>query len=200
MIVVLTGGIASGKTAVSDEMAALGATVIDADIVARDVVAKGSPVLSELVSSFGDEILTEEGTLDRGKLKHLVFSDQKKVALLNSITHPAIRQRISDLAAAVKKGLCLVVIPLVKTLEQISWAQRVLVVDTDPETQLQRVMRRDSVDRDLAEKIFAAQTDRQSRLALADDVINNRFDLSALKRAAKRMYEFYVRNDSADKN
>jgi len=200
LIVVLTGGIASGKTAVSDEMAALGATVIDADIVARDVVAKGSPVLSELVSSFGDEILTEEGTLDRGKLKHLVFSDQKKVALLNSITHPAIRQRISDLAAAVKKGLCLVVIPLVKTLEQISWAQRVLVVDTDPETQLQRVMRRDSVDRDLAEKIFAAQTDRQSRLALADDVINNRFDLSALKRAAKRMYEFYVRNDSADKN
>ncbi|WP_395374936.1 dephospho-CoA kinase [Marinicella sp. W31] len=193
MIVVLTGGIASGKTVVSDEMKALGATVIDADVVAREVVAKGSPVLSQLVSEFGVEILTEAGTLDRQILKNIAFADEKKLARLNGITHPAIRKRIFDLAVAVKKGLCLVVIPLVKTLEQVQWAHRILVVDTDAEQQLKRVMRRDSVNSDLAEKIFAAQIDRETRLVMADDVINNRFDLDTLKSTAHRMYAFYCK-------
>ena len=193
MIVVLTGGIASGKTVVSDEMHMLGATVIDADLVAREVVAKGSVVLSQLVSEFGDEILSETGSLDRQALKTMVFSDAVKLERLNEITHPAIRTRISELAAAVKKGLCLVVIPLVKSLEQVRWAHRVLVVDTDSEQQLKRVMRRDSVNSELAKKIFAAQIDRKTRLLMADDVINNRFDLGALKTAAHRMYTFYCR-------
>ena len=191
MIVVLTGGIASGKTAVSDEMADLGADVVDADVVARQVVAKGGPVLVELVAEFGHHILTQEGDLDRGKLKQIAFSDPEKIQRLNAITHPAIRHRIRELAAATQKPLCVVVIPLVQTKEQVSWADRVLVVDTDPETQLKRVMQRDSLNRDLAEKIFSAQTDRKRRLALADDVINNRLDLPALKRAAGVMFGFY---------
>lgn len=192
-IVALTGGIASGKTAVSDRFAALGVPVIDTDVIAYQVVEPGQPALQEIVAAFGKVMLLANGKLNRRMMRETIFSDPVAKQRLESILHPAIRARVQQQIAAVVADYCLVVIPLFTESGAYDWVDRVLVVDTDEETQIERVMQRDGVSREQAEAALASQTSRQSRLALADDVIENNGSKADLDAAVSRLHALYMR-------
>lgn len=196
-IVALTGGIASGKTAVSDRFAALGVPIIDTDLIAHAVVKPGQPALREIVTAFGQDILQPDGTLNRRLLREAIFSDPAARLKLESILHPAIRAQVQQDIAAVEAPYCIVVIPLFTEssakANSYDWVDRVLVVDTTEETQVRRVMQRDDVSREQAQAALAAQASRQSRLELADDVIENNGAAAELDAKVKRLHELYLR-------
>jgi len=189
-VVVLTGGIASGKTAVSDRFAQLGVPVIDTDIIAREVVQPAQPALFQITEVFGQKVLTEEGHLDRRKMRQIVFSDPDSRKQLERILHPAIRARALEQVQSLDSPYGILVVPLLAESGSFQWTDRVLVVDVDPAIQIDRVMKRDGIDSEQARAILKAQTTRQHRLGLADDVIENDgnlldLDLKVLKLHAK---------------
>jgi dephospho-CoA kinase len=190
-VVVLTGGIAAGKTAVSSRFARLGVAVIDTDIIARELVQAGQPALAAIVKEFGQEILDNEGTLNRSRMRDLIFSDPACKQKLEAILHPAIAQQVQQQINAVKTDYCILVVPLLAESGRYQWSDRVLVVDVDVPTQLQRVMVRDQISAGQATAILQAQASRQQRLALADDIIENGGDLAALDHAVASLHEKY---------
>jgi len=191
-VVALTGGIASGKTAVSDRFAALGVPIIDTDVIAHRVVELGQPALAQIQNAFGDDILLADGNLNRRKLRDTIFSDAAAKKHLEAILHPAIRLRVAEEIAAVEAAYCMVVIPLFTESGAYDWVDRVLVVDTGEDTQLRRVMQRDDVSRQQAEAALASQASRESRLALADDVIENNGELAELDSTVQRLHGLYT--------
>ncbi|VAW34562.1 Dephospho-CoA kinase [hydrothermal vent metagenome] len=188
----LTGGIASGKSAVSKIFATLGCDVIDADIIARTVVTPDSYGLAQLLQHFGSTILSKDRQLDRARLRKLVFNDTKKLALLNSILHPLIQQQIMAEIKQVKSNYCVVVIPLLCESSEYNWLDRILVVDVAAEIQLQRLQKRDSITKKLANKMLQSQCSRKQRLAIADDVINNERSLIDLQKQVERLHHLYT--------
>ena len=172
-VVAITGGIGSGKTTVANQFAALGIEVVDADLIAREVVAPGTPALAAITSHFGPEILTEQGLLDRRVLRERIFSDQAAKSWLNALLHPIIRSEMLRQCAAVSSPYCLLVVPLLVENRLTSLADRVLVIDVDEATQIERTCRRDGVNREQAQAILASQASRSERLAMADDVLDN---------------------------
>lgn len=193
LVVVLTGGIASGKTAVSDRFAALGVPVVDADVIAREVVQPGQPALEKIVDTFGVSILDNAGQLDRKRMRELIFSDPASKAKLEAILHPAISALARQRVASLESDYCLLVIPLLAESSRYQWADRVLVVDTNEATQLERLIARDGSTPEQARAILRAQASRKDRLALADDVIVNVGSLAELDREVKRLHENYLR-------
>jgi dephospho-CoA kinase len=194
-VVALTGGIASGKTAVSDAFAALGASVVDTDVLAREVVLPGSPGLADVVAAFGERVLDATGALDRRALRERVFGDESQRQRLNAILHPRIRALAAERIAAAAGPYVLLVVPLLVESGQYDWVQRVLVVDVDPDTQIQRLVARDGIVEPLARSMLAAQAPREARLAACDEVIANRSDLDSLRqqvRFADRRYRALV--------
>lgn len=189
----LTGGIASGKTHVSDAFAQSGACVIDADVVAREVVAKGTPGLTQLVDVFGSHILRQDGSLNRQQLKSVVFNDPVKLNKLNAIVHPLVIAEMQVQSDRNTLPIEVFVIPLYDGSPAQGVFDRVLVVDVSEKIQLSRVMSRDGVDREMAQAIMAAQLSRQQRLALADDVLVNNSSLQALDQQLQLMFDFYVK-------
>jgi len=187
----LTGGIASGKSAVSRFFEELGCAVIDTDIEARIVVEPESEGLKQLVMTFGSQILTKERTLDRAKLRKIVFSNSKKLATLNSILHPLIQQAVVTKIKHVKKSYCIIVIPLLCESTSYHWLDRKLVVDVKPETQLNRLLKRDAITKELALKMMESQCSREQRLAIADDIINNEQTLPELKKQVLILNRLY---------
>jgi len=171
--VVLTGGIAAGKTAVSNRFAHLGVPIIDTDLIARTVVEPGQPALHEITEAFGPQYLDDAGRLDRRRMRQAIFADAGLRACLEAILHPQIAREALRQIARVNYAYCLLVIPLYAESARWPWIDRVLVVDVTESIQIERVMRRDQVGKKQAEAILAAQADRQTRLALADDVIDN---------------------------
>lgn len=175
-IIGLTGGIASGKSEVSRRFEALGITVADADIAAREVVAAGSPALGEIAERFGKDVLQADGTLDRAKLRERVFADAEERRALEAITHPAIRARLRSLCEAATSAYAIAAIPLLTEAggrATYPWLHRILVVDAPEALQHARLLLRDNIDAGLAERMIQAQATRSQRLALADDVIVN---------------------------
>lgn len=175
-IVGLTGGIASGKSEVSRRFEALGITVADADIAAREVVAIGSPGLAAIAELFGAEALQADGSLDRAHLRQRVFANPDERRALEAITHPAIRARVRGICEAATSPYAIAAIPLLTEAggrATYPWLQRVLVVDAPEEVQHARLLSRDNIDAALAERMIQAQASRAQRLALADDVIVN---------------------------
>ena len=172
-VVAITGGIGSGKTTVANQFAALGIEVVDADLIAREVVAPGTPALAAITSHFGPEILTEQGLLDRRVLRERIFSDPAAKSWLNALLHPIIRSEMLRQCAAVSSPYCLLVVPLLVENRLTELADRVLVIDVDEATQIERTCRRDGVSREQAEAILASQANRSERLAMADDVLDN---------------------------
>ncbi|MBV6670026.1 dephospho-CoA kinase [Xanthomonas euvesicatoria pv. eucalypti] len=174
-IVGLTGGIASGKSALAVEFEKLGVPVIDADVVARQVVMPG-PVLDCIIDYFGPGILLPDGTLDRSALRKIVFADLTQRKALEAITHPAIRAELQRAAQAAEGPYAIVAIPLLTEAggrAAYPWLDRVLVIDAPVELQHARLMRRDGSTPELADQMIAAQASREQRLALADDVVVN---------------------------
>jgi dephospho-CoA kinase len=170
----LTGGIASGKTAVSDALAERGGVVIDADLLAREVVEPGTPGLTAVVDRFGRQVLTGEGVLDRAALGAIVFADPQARRELEAIIHPAVRARAAAIEAAADPDDVIVhVIPLLVETGQQDDFDVLVVVDVPPESQLERLRRRNGLDADAARARIAAQATRAARLAVADVVLDN---------------------------
>ena len=187
----LTGGIASGKSAVSQIFEELGCEIIDTDIEARIVVEPGSEGLKQLTHVFGEVILDSDKALNRAKLRQLVFEDPVKLSKLNSILHPLIQQAVTKKIENIKGGYCLVVIPLLCESNQYEWLDRVLVVDVKIKTQLSRLLKRDAITEELAKKMMGSQCSREQRLAIADDVINNEHSLKELKNRVLYLNRLY---------
>ena len=188
----LTGGIASGKTTVALLFGALGVPVIDADQVAREVVAPGTTLLAQLFASFGGELRRADGSLDRAALRQLVFADAGKRRQLEALLHPAIRQRTELLAAAAGGAYQIHVIPLLVETQAGSHYDRVLLVDCPEVAQLARLQARDGCDASQARAMLASQTSREARLAAADDVILNDAALSALGPKVATLHQNYL--------
>ncbi len=187
----LTGGIGSGKTLVSDYFAELGAPIIDTDIIARELVAPGQPALSEIAATFGTDILTPDGSLDRRALRQLIFDQPDKRKQLEMIIHPRIREQVKNRLRMLNAPWSIIVIPLLLESKQQDLVQRILLVDAPAELQVSRTVMRDNVDPDEVEKIIASQTTRQSRLDAADDIIVNDGSLDQLRQQVEKMYQFY---------
>ena len=170
----LTGGVASGKSTVSAILAELGAVVVDADQLAREVVARGTPGLAEVLAAFGPSVLTEDGELDRAAMGAIVFADESRRRTLEGIIHPLVRARAAELEAAAPPGALVVHdIPLLAETGQGSRFDAVVVVDVPTEVQVQRMIGTRAMSREDAEARVAAQATREERLAIATHVIDN---------------------------
>lgn len=189
---VLTGGIASGKTAVSERFAGLGVPIVDTDLIAHRIVEPGQPALRQISRAFGTSYLDESGHLDRRKMREAIFADQDQKARLEAILHPLIAQEALRQINAARFPYCLLVIPLYAESARWPWIDRVLVVDVSESTQVARVMARDRINRAQAQAILAAQAGRQERLALADDVIDNCGSVDALQGQVEALHRKYL--------
>lgn len=185
----LTGGIASGKSTVSARLAELGAVVIDSDLLAREVVAAGTPGLAAVVAAFGPDILGADGALDRARLAGVVFADPEARAVLEGIVHPLVRRRAGEIATAAPGGSVVVHdIPLLVETGQQDDFDVVVVVDADPGDQLRRLTEQRGLDPAQAAARIAAQADRSRRRAVADHVIINDGSLVDLREATDRLW------------
>jgi len=191
LLIALTGGIASGKSAVADLFANLGVPVFDTDQIARDVVEPGTATLAQLIAAFGAEILDPSGRLDRARMRERVFGDPAQRELLESIMHPAIRAELSRRSAKLDGGYQIHVVPLLVESGRGNAYERVLLVDCPEEQQLTRLLARDGIDLALAQRILAAQAGRADRLAVADDVIVNTGTLADLQRFVLTLHRNY---------
>lgn len=171
--VALTGGIASGKSLVSDEFSRLGVPVIDTDVIAHQIVEPGQPALKEIAEAFGDSIIGEDGRLKRRELRNLIFADANAKSKLEAILHPKIRQRVSEEVNQINYPYCILVIPLLAESGGYKGANRVLLVDVDPKVQIARLMARDDTSLQQATSALASQASREQRLSIADDVLDN---------------------------
>jgi dephospho-CoA kinase len=192
-IVGLTGGVASGKSEVTRRFEALGVTVADADVAARDAVAVGSEGLAAVVSAFGSQVLAADGALDRPAMRQRVFADDAARLALEAIVHPRVRALLRAQCEAAQGAYAIAAIPLLAEAlpgtdggeggrAVYPWIHRVLVIDVPVEVQLARLLARDGIDQTLAGRMIAAQATRQQRLAIADDVVVNDGALDDLQR------------------
>ena len=191
-IVGLTGGIGSGKTTVSDLFNVLGITIVDADVIAREVVALGSEGLTAIVKRFGDTILDAQGHLDRAKLRTIVFSQEREKQWLNGLLHPLIREQMVAQCRAATSPYVILSVPLLIENNLQTMVNRTLVVDVSRESQIQRTANRDGVGVEQIESILASQCDRERRLQAADDVISNEGDVSSLNEQVADLHEKYL--------
>ncbi len=191
----LTGGIGSGKTAVSDRFADLGAPVIDTDVLAREVVAPGEPALEQLTDAFGNEILREDGTLDRDGLRSKVFDDPEARRRVEAILHPAIRQRLRGRLRELEKQdetYCIIVVPLLVETGFQELVDRVLVVEAPRERRIEWVMARNGMAREEVERIMDAQASSEERQSVAHDIIDNDGGLEDLLEKVDRLHAKYL--------
>ena len=191
----LTGGIASGKSALEKAFAKQGVVVADADLLAREVVAPGEPALAAVVEHFGADVLQADGQLDRAALRVRVFGDPEQRRALEAILHPAIRARLEAICRAAPGPYAIATVPLLTEgggRAAYPWLHRILVVDTPAAVQKARLMQRDGIDATLADQMMAAQASRAERLALADDIVVNDGDIHHLQHAADALHLRYL--------
>jgi dephospho-CoA kinase len=188
----LTGGIGSGKSEVARQFTALGAGVIDTDIIARQLVEPGQPALTEIAAVFGREVLETSGRLDRDRLRRLVFADPARRKQLEDILHPRIRAQALQEADRTDAPYCLLVIPLLVETAADYQLDRILLVDCPEALQRQRIRARDALSDAEIDAILAAQANRAARQAVADDIILNDSDLQSLTVAVERLHRRYL--------
>ncbi|BCV65017.1 dephospho-CoA kinase [Shewanella carassii] len=191
-IVGLTGGIGSGKTTVANLFAEQGIVLVDADIIAREVVAKGSDGLRQIGDKFGPQMLTPEGHLNRAALREQIFHHPQDREWLNALLHPMIRTRMLQQIAAASSPYVIMVVPLLFENGLDKLVHRTLVVDISPKLQLQRTIERDKVSKEQVQNIINSQSDRQTRLDKADDVIDNQGDVTALQSQVLALHNKYL--------
>lgn len=192
VVVGLSGGIGSGKTTVSDLFAALGVDVIDADVIARQVVEPGTSALAAIVDKLGSQVLNPVGELNRSELRQLVFSDQSLKNWLNQLLHPLIRQQMQKQTLAAKSNYCILSVPLLVESTLNTLVDRVLIVDVSEATQLKRTVLRDNSNVEQISAIMRAQATRAERLAVADDVIENEGQASDLVEKVAQLHQQYL--------
>lgn len=191
-VVGVTGGIGSGKSAATAEFERLGITVVDADIVSRQVVMPGSPCLQAIAEHFGSDLLTDKGELDRKALRQKIFSDPAEKDWLNSLLHPAIREEILAQLEQASSPYVILSAPLLLENNLDKYCQRVLVVDVPEELQLQRTIQRDKSPKEEVEAIMKAQLSREVRLRKADDILNNEGSIDELLQQVNQLHQRYL--------
>jgi dephospho-CoA kinase len=188
----LTGGIASGKSTVAQLFSALGIPIIDSDVLARDVVAPGRPLLTRISERFGTKVIASDGSLDRRALRDMVFGSPAARADLEALMHPAIREAAELLSASSDGPYQIHAIPLLVEKDLATTVDRVLVVDCDEALQIRRLQARDGSTLEQAQAILAAQAPREARLTAADDVISNVGDIQALRKQVESLHARYL--------
>ncbi len=189
LLVVLTGGIASGKTTISDSFARLGVEVIDTDLIAREVVEPGQPALAEIAEAFGPQLINPDGTLDRKTLRRDVFSNPDRRRRLEGLLHHRIEQRVRRrIDDARDQDYVLLVVPLLVESGLFNDADCVIVVDVPEQTQLDRLVERDGIDEEQARAMIQAQASREQRLAIADEVLENTGSVQELRSAVHALH------------
>ena len=192
MIVGLTGGIGSGKSAAANFFQNEGITVIDADGLSREVIEEGTPGFASIVEYFGSKIIDSDGSINREHLRKEVFDDDKKKKLLESIIHPLVRDLMVKKIAASKSPYSIVMVPLIFETNSMSNYNRILVIDCDPKIQLERAMLRDNNSKAQIKKIMDSQCSREERISIANDIIPNNDSLENLKIRSIAMHKFYL--------
>ena len=188
----LTGGIGSGKSTVAGYFADLGVPVIDADQLARELVAPGSPALAEIIAAFGGEMLLKDGNLDRKRLRQVIFADPRQRQRLESILHPLIYAEMRRRVETLQAPYCLLVIPLLLERGGTEFVDRILVVDVPESLQRERVHSRDGMSDGEIEAIRRTQVERAARLGAADDIISNDADLPHLRQQVTALHHRYL--------
>jgi len=190
-VVALTGGIGSGKTAVSERFEALGICVVDADLAARIVVAPDQPALAKIAKRHGQGVLTSDGALDRKRLREIVFADARERLWLEALLHPLIGEQLGRQLSEAASRYAMLVSPLLKETGQVNLVDRVLVVDVPKRAQIERTLARDGGSRATIRSIIETQMSRSERLAMADDVIDNTAGFEHLDAEVKRLDSLY---------
>ncbi|WP_440905818.1 dephospho-CoA kinase [Catenovulum sp. SX2] len=192
LIIGVTGGIGSGKTTVANIFADFGIDLVDADIIARELVAANSPALKQISQYFGDDILDENGELNRTKLRQIVFTKPAAKAWLDNLLHPLIREKMQQNCQQAQSPYCLLIVPLLLENNLQAMTDRVLVTDCLPQTQLSRAVTRDNNSPQLILSIMDKQISRAKRLSLANDVINTELPISQIKQDCLSLHQKYL--------
>ena len=193
----LSGGIASGKTIVSDEFSSLGADIIDTDIIARELIFSGSETLNEIVSVFGENVLQDDGNLNRKLMRQIIFSEKDKKITLEKIMHPKIQNEVKLKIQSASGQYQIIVVPLLLQSPILDFVDRVLIIDCNEKIQINRLMNRDNISEELAKKMIENQSKREERLAIADDVILNEGCIEEIKHEVKKLNDFYIKISSS---
>lgn len=193
MLIGLTGGIGSGKTAAAKLFAGYGICTVDVDQAARSVVEPGQPALAAIAERFGDNLLDASGQLNRAALRQIIFADPQQRKWLEQLTHPLIRQLVNQQLEAATSAYAMLVSPLLIESGQHQRVDRVLVVDIAPQLQIQRTLQRDDTSSEQVQAIMQAQLEREQRLAHAHDIIDNSGSLAELEQQVASLHEQYLR-------
>jgi dephospho-CoA kinase len=188
----LTGGIGAGKTLVSNHLAALGIEIVDADVIARDVVAIGSDGLNAIEQHFGKTILLDDGSLNRPKLREIIFADSEQKSWLNNLMHPLIRQNITAQLDAATSPYVVLSAPLLFENKLDALCDHTLLVDVPVEVQLARTANRDSVSTEQVKNIIAAQMSREDKLQKADSVLDNHREISSVLLDVEELHHAFL--------
>jgi dephospho-CoA kinase len=193
MIVGLTGGIGSGKSAAANFFVELGVDLIDADDLAKNVLNKNSKGYELFINEFGEQYLDNDKNIDRGLLRKTIFNDFDKKNKLENIIHPQVRSGIEEFIKSSKSDYCIVVVPLIYETRSSSYYDRILVIDCDEEIQINRSAIRDNTENKEIKKIISKQASREERLSIADDVILNNRTLDSLKEEVIKLHKKYIK-------
>ena len=192
MIIGLTGGIGSGKSAAGNEFSKLGITVIDADLVAKEAASKNSTAYKNIVDHFGNDILDDFENIDRKKLRDIIFSKPSQKENLESFLHPVIKENITNKILSSKSDYTIIMVPLIFETNSMNQYQRILVVDCDEELQISRATKRDNSNKEDIQKILNSQASREERLSIADEVILNNSSIEFLKQEVLKVHKIYM--------
>lgn len=193
-VVGLTGGIGSGKTTIANLFAQYGIDIIDADVIARKVVEPQSDALKQISHYFGDDILDNNGALNRAKLREFVFQNTAAKTWLNNLLHPIIRSEMINAIKQAQSDYCLLVVPLLVENELTYLVNRVLVVDVPTEVQISRTCARDESSKEIVQGIITSQATREQRISVADDIIDNNVTNSdTIKNEVAKLHQLYIR-------
>lgn len=188
----LTGGIGSGKSLAGAFFNDLGVITIDADRVAQQITSPGTDFFSSILSHFGPDFLTDDNQLDRKKLRELIFNSPHERQWLEDLLHPAIRATLNEQINISNAPYVIAIIPLLTRTSKLSFIDRTLLIDAPIELQIERAMQRDSMTKEQALKIIHAQSSREEKIAIADDIITNNNNLDDLKYKVSEMHSFYL--------
>ncbi len=191
--IALTGGIGSGKSVVASLFEELGVPIIDSDAISKNIILPNKPCFKEIINQFGEKILTNEGTIDRYKLREIIFDDAVARAKLENILHPVIFKNIDSQIALINYPYCLVIVPLLIETKSTQRFDRILVIDTLESLQLKRVVERDSASPILIKKIIKTQVSRKERLHYANDIIVNNDEIINLNKSINDLHKRYLK-------
>ena len=192
LTIALTGGIGSGKTSIASIFKNLDVPIIDSDTISKEIILPGKQCFKDIVNEFGEEILTNKGTIDRYKLRDIIFNNDKARIKLENITHPIIFKNIDIQTSLINYPYCLVIVPLLIETKSVKYFDKVLLIDTFKNIQFERVSKRDSMSPTLLKKIIKIQATRSERLKYADDIIENNNEIGNLNEYINILHKKYL--------